>query len=125
MTEGFEHELVAGSRDAGGGHVNHTVFASYVARVHEVFLRETGPRFEAYDRPVARLELDYRAELFAGDRVTGTVEVGDIGPTSLTTEVTLTRDGTTAATGRTVQVLVDPDTGDPTPVPDGWRAALR
>lgn len=125
MTEGVEHELVAGSRDAGGGHVDHTVFASYVARVREAFLRGTVPRFEAYDRPVARPELDYRAELFAGDRVTGTVEVGDIGTTSRTTEVTLTRDGTTAATGRTVQVLVDPDAGDPTPVPDGWRAGLR
>ncbi|WP_254840479.1 acyl-CoA thioesterase [Natronomonas marina] len=121
----FEHELVVGTRDMGDSHVDNAVFPAYVARVRQAFLRETVPRFEAYDRHVARLELDYHAELFAGDRVTGTVEVADIGETSLTTEVTLACDGTRVAMGRTVLVVVDPASGDPTRVPDAWRAALE
>jgi len=119
-------ELVAGTADVDGpdGHVDHAVFARYVARVRRSYLRETVPRFEDLDRPVVNLELDYRDELFPGDHVTGTIDVAAIGDTSLTTVVTLTHDGSVAATGRTVQVVVDPDTGDPIPVPEDWRAAL-
>jgi acyl-CoA thioester hydrolase len=120
----FQHELVAGSRDAGNGHVDNAVFPAYIAKVRETFLRETVPRIEEYGRPVARLELDYHAELFAGDRIVGEIEVVDIGTTSLTTEVTLWHDEEKAATGKTIQVIVDPDAGEPTPVPDDWRAAL-
>jgi acyl-CoA thioester hydrolase len=121
----FQHELVAGSRDVGNEHVDNTVFPAYIAQVREAFLRETVPRFEDYGRPVARLELDYHAELFAGDRIVGEIEVLDIGTTSLTTEVTLWRDEEKAATGKTIQVIVDPDADEPIPVPEGWRAALR
>jgi acyl-CoA thioester hydrolase len=120
----FQHELVAGSRDAGNGHVDNVVFPAYIAQVREAFLRETVPRFEEYGRPVARLELDYHTELFAGDRIVGEIEVLDIGTTSLTTEVTLWRGDEKAATGKTVQVIVDPEADEPTPVPEDWRAAL-
>ncbi|MFT4883743.1 MAG: acyl-CoA thioester hydrolase [Natronomonas sp.] len=120
----FKHELVAGSRDVGNDHVDNAVFPAYIAQAREQFLRETVPRFEDYGRPVARLELDYHAELFAGDRIVGEIEVLDIGTTSLTTEVTLWRGDEKAATGKTIQVIVDPDAGEPTPVPEDWRAAL-
>lgn len=126
-TDGFERELVAGTADVDsqGGHVDHAVFAEYVARVREAFLRETVPRFETFERPVVELALSYHDELFPGDRVTGTIEVEAIGETSLTTEVTLATEEGPVATGRTVQVVLDPDTGDPTRVPEDWRAALR
>lgn len=122
--EAFALELVAGSRDTGDGHVDNTVFPVYVARTREAFLAETVPRFERYNRPVVRLELDYHAELFAGDHITGEVDVHDIGTTSLTTDVTLWRGDEQTATARTIQVVVDPETDEPTPVPDDWREAL-
>jgi acyl-CoA thioester hydrolase len=124
--ERFALEIVAGTEDArDSGHVDHAVFANYVARVREAFLRATVPGFEHYERPVVTLELEYRAELFPGDRVTGTIEVAAVGETSLTTLVTLSQDGEPVATGRTVQVVVDPETGEPTRVPEDWRAVLR
>ncbi len=125
--DGFELELVAGTEDVdrGDDHVDHAVFADYAARVRESFLRATVPRFDAYERPVVTLDLEYRQELFPGDRITGTIEVEAIGETSLTTVVTLSHGGAVVATGRTVQVLVDPDTGDTVRVPDDWRAAIR
>jgi acyl-CoA thioester hydrolase len=121
----FQHELVAGSRDVDNEHVDNAVIPAYIAQVREAFFREAVPRLEEYGRPVARLELDYHAELFAGDRIVGEARVCEIGTTSLTTEVTLRRDGEKAATGKTVQVILDSKSGEPIPVPEGWRAALR
>ncbi|MFQ3320709.1 MAG: acyl-CoA thioester hydrolase [Natronomonas sp.] len=120
-----DYEFVAGTLDTGdGGHVDNAVYPKYVATVRERFLRETVPRFEAYERPVVRLEVDYHAELFAGETFYGEVEVLDVGTTSFTTEITLSTEDETITTAKTVQVLVDPDADEPTPVPDDWRAAL-
>ncbi|WP_178918023.1 thioesterase family protein [Natronomonas gomsonensis] len=123
MTD-YEHELVVGSLDTGKRHVDDAVFSTYVRRVRESFLRETVPTFEEYYRPVVRMEVEYHAELFAGDRVVGTVEVLDVGTTSITTEITLATDEETVATAKTIQVIVDPETDEPTPVPEEWRANL-
>jgi len=117
-------EFVAGTEDADGGHVDHAVFANDVVRAREAFLRDTVPRFAGYERPVVLPKLTHEDVLFTGDRVTGTIEVRAIGDTSLTTLVAVTHDGETVATGPTVQVILDPAAGDPTPVPD-WRVALR
>lgn len=119
-----EYELVVGSLDIDGGHVDNTVIPTYVSEVRERFLHETVPRATEYGKPVVRLELDYHAELFAGDRVSGIIDVLDVGTTSLTTEVRLTSAGEPVATARTVQVTTDPDTGEPISVPESWRAAL-
>ena len=121
---GFEHELVVGSLDTGKRHVDDAVFSTYVRRVRESFLRETVPTFEEYYPPAVRMEVDYHAELFAGDRVVGTVDVLSVGETSITTEVTLSTDEERVATAKTVQVIVDPETEEPTPVPEEWRASL-
>jgi acyl-CoA thioester hydrolase len=121
---GFTHELVAGSRDVGDGHVDHAVFPAYVGRVRAAFLHETVPDLETYDRPVARLKLDYHAEVFAGERLVGEAAVCSVGESSLTTKVTLRRGEETVATAKTVQVVVDPETDEPTSVPESWRDAL-
>jgi acyl-CoA thioester hydrolase len=123
MTD-YEHELVVGSLDTGKRHVDDAVFSTYVRRVRESFLRETVPTFEEYYRPAVRMEVDYHAELFAGDRVVGSVDVLSVGETSITTEVTLSTDEQRVATAKTVQVIVDPETEEPTPVPEDWRANL-
>jgi acyl-CoA thioesterase FadM len=118
-------ESVAGTEDADGGHVDHVVFGNDVARAREAFLRDTVPRFAGYERPVVNLELTYEDELFPGDRVTGTIEVRAIGDTSLTTLVTLTPRRRDSGHGSNRPGILDPATGDPTPVPDDWRVALR
>ncbi|MUV87967.1 hypothetical protein GJ631_15750 [Natronomonas sp. CBA1123] len=125
MTD-YEHELVVGSLDTGKRHVDDAVFSTYVRRVRESFLRERVPTesFETYYRPAVRMEVDYHAELFAGDRVVGSVDVLSVGETSITTEVTLSTDEQRVATAKTVQVIVDPETEEPTPVPEDWRANL-
>lgn len=120
-----EYELVAGTLDMGPRHIDNTAFPDYVAEVRKRFLRDTVPTFEEYHRPVVHLELDFHAELYEGDRVYGDVEVLDIGTTSFTTEVTLSTETEVVATAKSIQVTLDTETKEPTPVPDGWREALE
>lgn len=121
-----EYDLVVGTLDIGNGHVDNTVFPEYVAEARERFLRErVGDAFDDYMRPVVRLELDYHAELFAGDRVTAAVSLEEVGTTSFTTTVRVTHEGAPVVTAKTVQVIVDPATDETVPVPEAWRTGLE
>lgn len=120
------YELVVGSLDLGERHVDDNVFPQYVTEARERFLEERlGAALEGYGWPVVHMELDFHAELFEGDRVDATVEVTDLGTTSFTTVVELSRDGEPVATARTVQVTQDLESGETVPVPDEWRAELE
>ena len=125
MTSG-EYELVVGSLDLGDRHVDDNVFPRYVTEARERFLEDRlGEALEGYGWPVVHLEVDFHGELFAGDRVTASVSVADVGSTSFTTEVELTRDGDPVASATTVQVTQDLSDGETVPVPEEWRAGLR
>jgi acyl-CoA thioester hydrolase len=120
-----EYELVVGSLDLGDRHVDDDVFPRYVTEARERFLRDRlGDALEGYGWPVVHLEVDFHAELFAGDRVTASVAVVDLGTTSFTTEVELRRDGEPVASATTIQVTQDLGTGETVPVPEGWREEL-
>lgn len=119
------YDLVVGSLDVSDRHVDDAVFPRYVRRVRERFFREhVGDTFQDYGRPVVHLELDFRSELFAGDRFDAVVRLLEVGDTSVTTEVELTSDGDTVATAETVQVVVDLESGRTVSVPEAWRAGL-
>ena len=121
-----EYELVVGSLEVGERHVDDDAFPQYARVARERFIEErVGEALEGYGWPVVHMEMDFHAELFAGDRVDATVEVTDVGTSSFTTEVELARDGDPVATARTVQVTQDLESGETVPVPDEWRAALE
>lgn len=119
------YELVVGTRDLDGGHVDNSIVPAYVGDARDRFIRDTVDRSPGYGVPVVRLELDYCAELHAGDRVSATVGIVEVGTTSFTTETELTAGGELAAEARTVQVVTHPETGDVIEIPDDWRAALE
>lgn len=123
---GASYELVVGSLDLGARHVDDDVFPQYVTEARERFLEEhLGAALEGYGWPVVHMELDFHAELFGGDRVDATVEVTELGTTSFTTVVELSRDDEPVATARTVQVTQDLESGETIPVPEEWRTALE
>lgn len=119
------YELVVGTRDADGGHVDNTIVPTYVGDARRHFLKETVDFEPGYGIPVVHLEMDFRKELFPGDRIVATTAVRDVGSTSFTTETELWVRGELATTATTVQVVTDPDTGDPTTVPASWREAFE
>jgi len=128
MSHPFETELDVRFRDLDAfGHVNNAVYATYCETARARFLREAvGETFAEPNQVVAHLELDFEAPLAHADadRVRVGVCVREIGGSSVRLGYEL-RDGhRTVATAETVQVLVDPETGAPRPVPDEWRDAL-
>ena len=108
------------------GHVNNAVFATFC---------ETGRVTMLFDGPapiapagcsfvIARLAIDFRAEL----HWPGMVEIGTavraLGRTSVTLAQTLVQNGVIAAESDSVLVLTDLVTRRPTPLTDAARARL-
>jgi acyl-CoA thioester hydrolase len=107
------------------GHINNAVFAVLCesGRVH-LFRTRLDPtiRSPAFF-VIARLAVDFRAELhYPGTVRTGTW-VSRLGRTSVTVEQAILSGTTLAATSEAVCVLMDKATRRPTPFPDETRAA--
>ncbi|MEQ8967774.1 MAG: thioesterase family protein [Azospirillaceae bacterium] len=108
------------------GHVNNAVFATFLETGRVAFLYDPSAPLapEGASFVIARLELDFRAELHwpgAVDIGTGVVRVGR---SSVTLVQGVFAGEACVATGRTVIVLTDAATGKAQPFPDASRAAL-
>jgi len=113
------------------GHVNNVRYGTYTEEARIDYLAEVvgdGTRaFLAGETGivVANLQLDFVQPVRATDSVTVTVEVPRLGTTSFPMEYEVRNDGAVVVTGETTMVTVDPETGEPRPVPDDWRAAIE
>jgi len=123
----FETELPVRFRDLDAmGHVNNAVYATYLeqARV-DYFESVLEVPLSEIDSVLASLSIDYERPVRGGS-VTVAVRVPEVGDSSVPMEYEVRDgDGDVAATGETVQVVVDPETGSPRPVPEEWRAAIE
>ncbi len=122
----YEIDLEVRFRDLDPlGHVNHAVHASYCEQARIRYLRDV-LGFTGDDVPmvVANLELDYRKPITFDDDLTVAVAVTTLGESSFTMAYELRADDETAATAETTQVVIDPETHRPTPVPTAWRERL-
>jgi acyl-CoA thioester hydrolase len=122
----FERSVDVRWRDGDAlGHVNHAVFLTYLEEGRDAFFAETLGGDPMY--VVARLEVDFRAEIRLADRrVTVRVEVERIGTTSITTrETILTPSNAPAAEARVVTVQWDPGNRKPVPFTAENRARLE
>jgi acyl-CoA thioester hydrolase len=107
------------------GHVNNAVFSVLCesGRVHLFRTRLTPTIGEEAFFVIARLAIDFRAELhYPGTVRTGTW-VSRLGRTSITVEQVILSGDRLAATSEGVCVLMDKATRRPTPFPDETRAA--
>jgi acyl-CoA thioester hydrolase len=109
------------------GHVNNAVFATFAETGRIAFmaddarnLRESGSNFV-----VARVEIDFRAEL----RWPGNVDIGtrllSVGRSSWRTEHGMFVDDTCVATAISVMVTIDAETRRAKPLPEALRAWLE
>ena len=104
----FEHQVSLRWRDVDAlRHVNHAVFLTYLEEGRDAFYVQALGRDPHY--VVARVEIDWRAEVRYTDRqLRVRIDVERVGTTSLTTrETILTPAGVTAAEARVVTVLWD------------------
>ncbi|WBV44741.1 thioesterase family protein [Pseudoroseomonas cervicalis] len=106
------------------GHVNNAKYATYLETARVALMERLLKGPETYF-VLARMAIDYRAEL----RELGPIEIGTavtgVGRSSFTTGQGVFQGGLCAATGEGVVVLVEAATRRPTPLPDTLRAALQ
>ncbi|MDE2239610.1 MAG: acyl-CoA thioesterase [Rhodospirillales bacterium] len=107
------------------GHVNNTVFATFLETGRcELIDRVFGSyRLDAGSFVTARIELDFRAELFWPGEVEIGTAVKTIGNSSVRVAQAIFQDGKLAATGESVLVHLGTDKR-PAPLPDAAREAL-
>lgn len=108
------------------GHVNNAVFSTYLETGRTGLLLGPGRRVapEGAGFVIARLVLDYRAEILWPGRVDIGTAVAAIGRSSVTLTQALFQDGACCATADTVMVLFDPVHRRPMVLPDESRAIL-
>jgi acyl-CoA thioester hydrolase len=122
----FERQVPVRWRDTDAlGHVNHTVFLTYLEEGRDAFYAQTLDGEPDY--VVARIEIDLRAEVRHVDRqVTVQIQAERLGTTSLTTrETILAPSGEVVAEARVVTVRWDPRQHKPVPFSEAERALLR
>ncbi len=106
------------------GHVNNAVYATYLEQAREAFFEDVlDVSLVDVGTVLVNLEIDYRRPIEATDDVEITLDVRDLGSSSIPMEYEVRADGELAATARTVQVLVD-ESGDSKPLPAEWRSRI-
>jgi acyl-CoA thioester hydrolase len=108
------------------GHVNNAVYATFLEQARSAYFRKVlGERLDLVDTVLVSLEIGYCHEISLGDDVTITLEIPELGTSSVPMEYTIRTQDTVAATAETTQVLVDPENGSSRPLPDSWRREIK
>lgn len=100
------------------GHVNNAVYSTYLEQAR------IGVLGGLAEFILARVEIDFRAELRAGEEVEIRTRCARVGTKSFDLEHELRADGRVVAEARSVLVAYDYDTGRSVPLPDAVRARL-
>ncbi|WP_254545697.1 acyl-CoA thioesterase [Halomarina pelagica] len=106
-------------------HVNNSVYSTYLEQGRIEYLQEVVGIDAGPQMVLVHVEADYRAPIHLGQTARVDVRVSDLGTSSFTFDYRVRTDEGVALTGETVQVSVDPETGEPRPLPDDWRAAIQ
>ncbi|MDZ7799258.1 MAG: thioesterase family protein [Trueperaceae bacterium] len=105
------------------GHVNNAVYATWAEIARISFLRNLDP--PSGDLILARIELDFLAQISFGQQIEVHSKVVRVGRTSVTLDQTVLADEAEAARIGSVVVLYDYAHMRARPVTDAYRAALR
>lgn len=107
------------------GHVNNAVYADYLQQARtDYFADVLDEPLEAIDTVIVHLEIDYIEPLTLGQEVVVTIDIPDLGESSIPMEYEIRADGEVAATAETVQVCWDREAGSSAPVPEEWRTRI-
>jgi acyl-CoA thioester hydrolase len=111
------------------GHVNNAVYLNYLEEARDAWVQAVlgAVSGSTWDFVLARVEIDFRAELTQDDgAVVVRCTLDRIGNSSVgTREMVRKQDGTISAEARSVVVARDPGTGRSRPLTDAEREALE
>ena len=95
------------------------------------FFRETGfdytERHQDWDVHVVNVDIDFRGQADVGDELVHGTRIDSFGTASMTFEYAAHRadDDSLLVDGTVTHVTVDPETGEPIPVPEEFRESVR
>jgi len=108
------------------GHVNNAVYATYVEQARTEYFRDVlDADLSRVSTVLASLSLDFRrpVELTDGAVAVG-LDVVELGRSSVTMTHDLRVDGAVVAEGEATLVSLDPDSGEPAPIPPAFREGM-
>ena len=100
------------------GHVNNAVYSTYLEEAR------IGVLGGLNDFILARVEIDFRSELRAGEEVEVRTRCPRVGTKSFDLEHVIAADGRVVAEAKSVLVSYDYDRGESVPVPEALRRRL-
>jgi acyl-CoA thioester hydrolase len=101
------------------GHVNNAVYSTYLEQARIGILGALEPFI------LARVEIDFRAELRMGEEIEVRTRCSRIGTKSFDLEHVIAADGRVVAEAKSVLVSYDYERGESVPVPGQLRARLQ
>ncbi|KOX96869.1 acyl-CoA thioesterase [Halorubrum tropicale] len=109
------------------GHVNNAVYATYVEQARTRFFRDVlDIDISQSSTVLASLSIDFRRPIELPDEtVTVTVELADLGRSSATMTHEIRVGDAVAAEAEATVVALDPETGEPAPIPEEHRAEME
>ena len=117
----LEIQVRFGDTDALG-HVNNAAYSSYAELGRIALMRRVS--WDGGGPILARIAIDFHAQVRLGSRVVVATEVARIGRSSIALHQEVRADGVRAATIESVVVWFDYDAQRPVPVPDAVRSTL-
>jgi len=119
----FVHEETVRFRDLDSlGHMNNAVYATFLEQARIAFLGPLGAHVTGMI--LARLEIDFRAQVSFGDTVEIEVVTGRIGTKSFELAYTMRVRETVVAEAKTVLVAYDYRSERSIEIPDEWKERL-
>jgi len=119
----FLHRETVRFRDLDSlGHVNNAVYSTYLEQARIAFLRPHGA--EVTSMILARVEIDFRAQVEFGETVEITLWPSRVGTKSFELAYEMRVGERLVAEAKTVLVAFDYERGESKPLPDVWRKLL-
>ena len=103
------------------GHVNNAIYSSYLEAARVEYLPEVLGTPESLESVLAHLEIDFERRIEMGQDVEVTVEVPELGTSSVPMRYEITAGGERAAVAETTLVFLDAQAEDTAPIPDEIR----
>ncbi|WP_266077921.1 acyl-CoA thioesterase [Haladaptatus caseinilyticus] len=124
---GYTTEIETRYRDFDTmGHVNNAVYATYLEQARLRYFRDVVDiPMDDISGVVAHLEIDYRRSISLEEEVTVAMRVSELGESSITMVHEIRAGDDVAATAEVVQVSIDPESGEPRPIPATWRDRIE
>ena len=107
------------------GHVNNAAYATYLEQTRAGWVDDVlETDLVEIDMVLARIEVDFERPIELDDAVEVALDVASLGRTSIGMEYEILADGERAAAAKTVQVIVDTETGRARDLPEAMRERI-